>query len=296
MRLPCTLLVALAASISNASAQDLGAGSLSRRELLAAAFPDWKPALGKDGKPVATMIDAIAMPSVHWPWIDDNFDSGSDDDATTVQVVPMNVTRLDETHAVLTTWMLPIRADVEAACDSYYCHYALGTYFFTLKDARWHLSHRVDVASNAYGSEAPKARVEAWPGKGFVLGDSQKYCKAGYCVEHLTLLGLEPDQVLFEFQSTVAQSGSGIRPIDCSQMLDPSFKLPEEAPASLECNEAQGKWHVDGDAIRIDFEETSRTTIDGVLQPVTEANFFARLVPKDGKLVLVSGRLGDYGI
>ncbi len=293
MRHLCILLLALVASMSDASAQ--GAGSLSRRELLAEAFPAWKPALDKDGKPAATKIDAISMPGVRWPW-DGNVLRGGPggDDASTVQVVPMNVTRLDETHAVLTTWMLPVGAGQDAACDAYDCTYALGTYFFALQDARWHLSRRVDVASGTYGSVAPKARVEAWPGKGFVLGDSQKHCHGGTCVEHLTLLGLAPDQLMFEFQSNVSLDDSSV--MDCGAALDPAFKLPEGAPDSFRCEEAQGKWRVDGDAIRIDFAETSRSASEGVLEPVTEANFFARLVPKDGKLVIVGGRLGDYGI
>lgn len=294
MRLLCTLLLALVAC-SNASAQDTSAGSLSRRELLAVAFPAWKPTLDKDGKPAATMIEAIDMPGVHWPWLGHDSRGGPDGDgASTVQVVPMNVTRLDETHAVLTTWMLPAGAELEASCDSYDCRYALGTYFFTLQDARWHLSRRVDVAADTYGSDAPKARVEAWPGKGFVLGDSQKHCHGGACVEHLTLLGLAPDQLLFEFQSNVSLEDRSV--IDCGEVLDPAFKLPDGAPDSFHCDEAEGKWRVDGDAIRIDFAETSRSASEGVLEPVTEANFFARLVPRNGKLVLVSGHLGDYGL
>jgi hypothetical protein len=287
-------LSCLCMSATLAMAAEPVSGTLSRRDLLAAAFPAWQPVRDSTGKPSKPSIDAIAMPQVSWPWPQDGTQDG-DPPATTVQIVPINVTRLDDTHAVLVTWALPVGGGRDAACDFYYCRYALGAYFFTWEGTAWHLGRRIDVAADPYGSEAPKVRVEKWPGRGFVLGASQQHRHGGDSVEHLTLLGLAPDQLTFSFQTDVSKHDGGVR--DCEEVLDPSYKLPQGFEGSLDCEEAEGTWHVDGDAIRIDFAERSRMTDDGGrLLPLTEANFFARLQPGGGSLRLIEGKLGDYAL
>jgi hypothetical protein len=205
------------------------------------------------------------------------------------------VTRLDETHAVLVTWALPVGEGHYTACDSYYCRYALGAYFFTKHGAAWRLSRRIDVAANPYGSTLPEARVQKWPGRGFVLATSQQHQHGGYSVEHLTLLGLAPDQLLFSFQTNISKDDGAAHMYDCKQVLDPSYKLPSDFEDSINCDEAEGKWRVDGDSIRIDFSERSRATDEaGHLLPITKAKFFARMKPRNGELVLVEGKLGNY--
>lgn len=280
----------LSAALAHAE-QPLSA-TLSRRDLLAAAFPEWRPARDLTGKPAATFIDAIAMPQVAWPWLPH---APNADGATTVHVVPLNVTRLDETHAVLVTWALPVASD--AACDSYFCTYALGAYFFTRSGDAWRLSHRVDVAANPYGSTAPKARVERWAERGFVIGTTQQHQHGGYEVEHVALLGLAPDQLMFSFQTNISKDDNAAHDYDCNGILDPSYVPPVDGLPPVRCEEADGKWRVEGDSIRIDFAERSRATDEtGRLLPPVRKNFFARLQPSSGTLSLVDGRLGDYGL
>ena len=290
-------LLALSVALGTATADEPTAASLSRRELLGLAFPAWQPALDATGKPAATMIDAIDLPAVRWPWLVKGQDRRGDidDPATTVEVVPMNVTRLDDTHAVLTTWALPAGDEREAACDSYSCTYALGTYFFVRDGERWRLSKRVDAAAAAYGSDRPKVRAAAWPGQGFVLGATLKDCHGGACVERVSLLGLAPDQLLFAFDTAISKDDSAANEADCGSIEKPHYVLADDVP-DVHCNEAQGTWRVEGDAIRIDFDETSRRVEDGKLGPLIRTRYFALLKPRDGKLVLAKGKLGNYGL
>jgi hypothetical protein len=136
---------------------------------------------------------------VRWPRLgqgNDRRGDVGDDSATTVEVAPMNVTRLAHTHAVLTTWALPTGDDREAACDS-------------------------------YSRSSP----------------------------------------------------------DSMQTDD----LPE-----VRCAGAWGTWRVEGDAIRIDFDETSREVAEGKLGPLIRARCVALPKPRDGKRVLTRGKPGDH--
>ncbi len=283
--------------LGQAQAAEPTAASLSRRALLAVAFPAWHPDLDASGKPAAAAVTAIALPTVAWPWkARDGAAEPTDQKSSSVHIVPLNVIRLDATHAAMVTWAMSTGDGLEPACDLRQCSYAIGTYFFVLDGETWRLSGRVDVADALGGESPPKTRVESWAGHGFVVGARMPHCDAGACADRLSLLGLAPDQLQFGFQAAVSYMAPGSGDLLCEALLDPAFKpKPDVDYSDAACKSADGNWRIDGDAIRIDFDETTRAgNADRQLDPVTESSFFVRLAPRDHTLKVIEGKLPDY--
>jgi hypothetical protein len=105
-----------------------------------------------------------------------------------------------------------------------------------------------------------------------------------------------PDQLLFEFETELSKDDNAADEMGCYGAEDPDYRMPQDGVPDFGCFEAEGRWQVEGDAIRIDFAESSREIADGNMGPVKKANYFALLKPRDGQLVVVKGKLGAYGL
>ena len=295
-------LLVLTFLAGSARADDTSPSAPTRRDLLALAFPGWHPASLAEvpaGKPA---IQRLRVPKVAWPFHGGIGDS-TNQPRDIVKIAPLDVVRMDDTHAVLATWALSSDDHRAAACDSYYCTYALGLYFFEWADAGWHLRKRMDVATSLDGSAAPASRVQMWPGRGAVLGISQENCHGGDCVDRLQLLGLETGRIGFRFDmATGIYEGDRFSPDPCSEVVDPAYKpRPEENYANVNCRLAHGQWRVDGDTLRVDIEESSRKAHDDpqgnpVLGKLRIQQRVVRLARQGSTLKVVDGKLPDYAL
>lgn len=293
-------VLVLASLAASASADEATPSSPTRRELLVLAFPGWRPDSPAEvaaGKPA---IRHLRVPKVAWPFHGGIGDS-TNEPRDVVKIAPLEVVRMDETHAVLVTWALSSDDHRAAACDSYYCTYALGVYFFEWSGSAWRLRKRLDVAASIDGSNEPAARVAMWPGHGAVLGVRQSNCHGGDCVEALQLIGLETGRIAFRFgMPTGIDEGGMFSPDPCQDILDHAFKpRPDEDYSAVRCRQAQGDWRIDGDAIRIDIDESTRQGRQdsqgaSTLGKLRNRHLIVRLVPQGATLKLIQGKVPDY--
>jgi hypothetical protein len=67
-------------------------------------------------------------------------------------------------------------------------------------------------------------------------------------------------------------------------------------PEGFECRVGRGEWAIDGDEIRATYERYVRTAdANGQLLPLKRKMEVVRLVPRDGKLKVLSGTLPEFG-
>jgi hypothetical protein len=292
------LLLALALSgfVASAWPVNVVSASLSRRELLAAAYPDWARDFDKvGGRQQSIRLAPIDLPDVAWPWLPSpDKNTTADRDTTTVEIVPLNVIRLDERHAVMITRALPLDDLGQPDCTSYGCLYAIGAYFFTQATGGWVLSKRMEAAAQTYSQGNLETRVIAWPGPGFLLFASLPFFAQGVESDSVFLMGLEPDNVSFSDDLPIAEASQYSGSTDCSEVLDASYEPPRRAKfeTQLECRVGKGEWRVDGDAIQVHYERTIRKAdAKGHLLPLKHLTDDVRLIPRKGHLEVVSGAL-----
>ena len=300
MNIVVASLLVLASLAGSARAADTTPSAPTRRDLLVLAFPGWHPASSDEvpaGKPA---IQRLRLPKVAWPF-HGGIGDGTNQPRDIVKIAPMEVVRMDDTHAALVTWALSSDEHRVAACDSYYCTYALGVYFFEWSGSAWRLHKRLDVAASLDGSNDPAARVAMWPGHGAVLGVRQSNCHGGDCVEALHLIGLETGRITFRFDMpTGIDEVSMSSPDPCQDILDHAFKpRPDEDYSAVRCRQAQGDWRIDGDAIRIDIDESTRQGRQdsqgmSTLGKLRNRHLIVRLVPQGATLKVIQGKVPDY--
>jgi len=280
------LLVVLATTVLPAVAGASSSPTLNRTELLKAAYPEW------DGQ-------RIELPDVAWPWAAEsakNTTSASDSDV--VEIVPMNVIRLDDRHAVMVTWARPLADDGTPQCDSYGCLYAVGAYFFTLTESGWIVSRRDEVAAQVYTSGPLKSRVLAWPGHGYLLSMALPFSAQGDEMDDVFLMGVQSDEVSFTGKIPIAESNSQSYEQDCNLFLDAKHEPRQRHgyEQGFECRSGEGKWRIDGDAIAVRYEQLIRgVDANGRLRALKHTIRDVRLVPEAGGLQVVSGELPQFG-
>ena len=219
-------------------------------------------------------------------------------------IEPLDVIRLDETHAVLMTQATPTQ-NGQVVCG-YACSYFIGAAFLQYTASGWLLSKRVTaIAWHSYSGEV---RADRWPGVGVLFSQIDGGCWQGDCESSVIMLGLKPDRVMPLLQTSIAAAneGAGINITDsdkysdlgCDDLLSPHFTLPADLQLSdseTECLDFKGSWKFDGNRIEFTFRRVSRTVSGGKLHPLVSSTSHATLELSDGKLQLISGQLPQVG-
>jgi hypothetical protein len=294
--LPFLALLFIAAPSGPAEA---GAHSLDSKELLNTAYPKARidaPTVGTNAAPLR--IASINLPNVKWPWFPQpGHDTTSDTDSTTVEIVPLNVNQFDEQHAVMITRAVPLDDQGERICSSYGCLFAIGAYFFTHTASGWDLMAKVESVAPAY-SLSDETGVYVWPGHGLLFAASLPFFAQGDESDSMLLIGLEPGRVTFAGELPILEQNYSSMDMDCSTYVSPEYKPQQRTriPGGFECRVGRGEWAIDGDEIRATYERYIRTAdANGRLLPLKHKMEVVRLVPRDGKLKVLSGTLPEFG-
>jgi hypothetical protein len=276
-----------------------GAPGLDPADLLSAAYPNVKidaPTVGPNAAP--RRIASLDLPDVKWPWLPKpGQETTSDTESTTVEIVPWNVFQFDEQHAVMITRAVPLDDQGEWICSSYGCLFAIGAYFFTHTASGWDLMARVESAAPAY-SVSDQTKVHVWPGRGLLFSASLPFSAQGAESDSILLMGLEPGRVTFADELPIFEQNDASYELRCSTYVSPKYepKRRTPVPVGFECRVGWGKWEIDGEEIRATYERYTRTAdAQGRLLPLKHEVQVVRLVPRDGKLQVLSGKLPDFG-
>jgi hypothetical protein len=294
----CLVLAKLAGSAETLSP------SIKPEDLLSAAYPQWNGRFDSSpDKAEPIRLGPINLPTVNWPWgpADVTNHSGEvDADATTVDIVPMSVIRLDDQHAVMVTRALqtnPMGAN--PSCSTTGCTYAIGAYFFTQSESKWKLTKRQEVVDTAHSSLSPaQAHVDRWPGHGVLFSIRMPSYYRSDTNEWVLLMGLEPDRVTFSRSISLSEDITN----DDENCTD-ALLIPNREPKrntgygdSLDCRRAKGNFKIDGDSILIDYEQSIRkANSNGRLLPLDHSRTSVKLIPSNGKLIVVFGTLPEFG-
>jgi hypothetical protein len=309
MGLHCLLQVSLLAVLGNAIncvvAAEPQASTLDRRVLLSVAYPGCKTDLGFHDKEAE--LCNIELPSTP-KWSPTLFAEDAKPDASLSKsealIEPLDVIRLDATHAVLMTQATPTQGG-QVVCG-YACSYFTGAVFFQHKPSGWRVSKRVTaIAWYSYGG---KVRAERWPGVGVLFSQIDGGCWQGDCTDYVIMLGLQPDRVMPLLQTSIAaqNEGAGIDITDsdkysdlgCGDLLSAHFALPSDLKlndSETECLDFKGSWRFDDNRIEFTFRRVSRTVSGGKLQPLERSISHATLELRGGRLRLISGKLPQVG-
>lgn len=179
------------------------------------------------------------------------------EESSTVLAEPMNVTRLDESHAVMLATIKPV-ADNQVACG-YSCSTLISAHFFTQTDTGWKLAKRVDdAAATEYGPSG--VTIEQWPGHGFVLTYGAGGCWQGACSTQMVMLSLQIDRLIPLLETSISVDTTGAEvdgtqgsgedvKMSCGDILDTTHPLLRELKFHhVNCRKADG-WRASLSAI-----------------------------------------------
>jgi hypothetical protein len=282
--------------------------------LMVIAFPQWKrgaePAGGQKVPP--TEVVKIHLPEApEWsPWLPTpGKELFPQAEPSTAVAIPIDVVRLDQSHAVLLAQSTLLK-DGEVVCGPSCSSYTfIGAYFFTYGGAGWTLSKRVDAAAfTMYGPNDP--RIEEWPGHGFVFSFLDGELHQGATAYSVVLIGLQPDRALPLLETSIEADDSGTpvsagddaneddgSDIDCGTLMEVAYAPPKNAQfTGVDCQQAGGSWHFDGNLVHFKFSGTKRKDDGhGGLQPIEQWQSKATLQLQGDTLKLIEGTLPEFG-
>jgi hypothetical protein len=105
-------------------------------------------------------------------------------------------------------------------------------------------------------------------------------------------------RVTFADELPIFEQNDDSYELRCSTYVSPKYepKRRTPVPVGFECRVGWGKWEIDGEEIRATYERYTRTAdAQGRLLPLKHEVQVVRLVPRDGKLQVLSGTLPDFG-
>jgi len=105
-------------------------------------------------------------------------------------------------------------------------------------------------------------------------------------------------RVTFADELPIFEQNESSMDIDCSTYVSPQYRPQRRTgiPQGFECRVGRGEWAIDGDEIRATYERYVRTAdANGRLLPLKHKMEVVRLVPRDGKLKVLSGTLPEFG-
>ncbi len=183
-------------------------------------------------------------------------------------VVPLQLVRLDETHALLLT-------DVRSGEDCHACPGVMGAYAYE-RDARgWRLAHSQDavLSYGGYGRLGALKVHTLAPGRQVATLDWGS-CWQGLCGSWLQVLDLQATGVrVLGASLPFAQDNDGM--YEACSRLDGKARQEPPAPGEpaeplehQECRQVEGDWRFEGGRLRIDFSGRERLVEGGVLLPV----------------------------
>jgi hypothetical protein len=298
-------LAVLVSALYPALAGESRAMTVGPSGLLSVAYPGCKPNPGSAAKEAELCnIELPSAPKWSPTLLTEDATSGVVSSGSQALVEPLDVIRLDETHAVLMTQATPTQ-DGKVVCG-YECSYFIGAAFFQHEASGWRLSKRVNaIAWHSYSGEV---RAERWPGVGVLFSQIDGGCWQGDCTSSVIMLGLQPDKVMPLLQTSIAadNEGAGIDITDsdkysdlgCGDLLSPHFRPPADLQlndSETECLDFKGSWKFEGNRIEFTFRRVSRTVSGGKLHPLVRSISHATLELSGGKLKLISGQLPQVG-
>ena len=281
--------------------------------LMVIAFPQWKRgAESAEGLKVPpTQVVKVRLPEApeSSPWLPTpGNELAPQVEPSTAVAMPIEVARLDESHAVLLAESTLIQ-DGERVCGPSCSFYTfVGAYFFTHGGAGWTLSKRVDAAAfTMYGPNDP--RIEEWPGHGLVFSFLDGEFHQGALAYEVVLIGLQPDRALPLLATSIEADNSRTpvsagddanedgSDIDCGTLMGVAYAPPKDARfTGVDCQQAGGSWHFDGNLVHFKFSGTKRKDDgQGGLQPLEQWQSAATLQLQGNTLKLIEGTLPEFG-
>jgi hypothetical protein len=290
---------------------DAQSGSLEKDCLMAALFPGWKSskdsssalASGAESTESPATRDSPAhlhvdkVPHIEGAYTEDPQDLEFDAD-------PWGVVRLDERHAVLITYA---HAGWTPGAGTYVL---VGTYFFTNRDALWHLSKSVDIATWGISNQSDELKAEQWSGHGFVLSLVTENGEQGADSSDVDMTLLSPDAATHLLHASLSESDTasgGVEDemaafkdgVSCGDLESDDFKLPPTdklQSRGMECRSADGHWAFDGDLIRFTYEGVGRKVDEeGNVLPLKRWKSTATYRWENRAVKLVEGKDPQFG-
>ena len=252
---------------------------LDRKDLLALIFPDWQDtAAGRNVEVDLPNHDDSGRPI-----------AGSET-TSTAAVAPLEVVRLDETHAVMLTEAVETDAN-GSPLGSHADGAWLGAYFFSRSAAGWTLNSRIDGFDyQGFMGSVGNTSVARIAPQRFALILENGSCWQGFCGTWLTIFELGKSSVQTLVKSVPLQASNEGSSEACGSML---ASKPSTEKVSYGCFDVTGKFslalgsnELPGD-LRIVFSGNSQVDSDAPLRPVQET-----LVYRYGQqgYKLISGR------
>jgi hypothetical protein len=285
------LALAVASMVLSAPGHSTAPASatLNRDDLMQLAYPTWRWGPQLFDFPVTQIVRQYA--------------SGAGESGT-ILIDPVNVTRLDESNAVMLATVRPAN-DKEITCGEI-CDIEIAAYFFTHSDSGWVLSGRDEHV--AHVSYMPTISVEHWPGHGFVAVYHEPITGQGYFSEVAGMLSLQPTRVVPLLETGVKKDSAGVEihgqrqageevKMTCADILGTSHPLLTELKFhDVDCEQIEAHWRYSGDRIRFEFSGMSRQSDEqGGLQPTKTWRESAVLEWTGSKLKLIEGKLPELG-
>ncbi|MGT2433543.1 hypothetical protein ACU4GI_02115 [Cupriavidus basilensis] len=225
---------ALSAEAPPASAAVAQADSLKREALIRLAFPGWRD--DDKGRVVrARLPDQEYKGKGEAPLVED-----------TIDVKPIQVIRLDDTHAVMLTEGVTVD-EGGTRNDSHAAGAWLGAYFFTRNGEAWQLDRRVD-GYDYTGVEGSlgQSSVTKISATDFALTQTWGSCWQGYCGSWASVYRLAPGQIstLLDSVAMSAENSGALEP--CADALAGKPLAPAERGTDSQDDGEQVCYQVEG--------------------------------------------------
>lgn len=208
---------------------------LKRANLMRAVFPTWEDTKKGDKRVVDVQV----------PGRDDHGRLTKTLGDSRFDVLPRQVVRLDDTHAVMLTEGVEV-TDTGERDDSYASGAWLGAYFFARQAAGWVLDKRIDGVD--YGGVAGsygESRVVRLSPSEFGLVLTSGGCWQGYCGSWASVYGIEHEEVRSLVDTLPVAAGNLGATEDCETILNngaspASSTAPQSAQSAQPASDASG--------------------------------------------------------
>ncbi|WP_157603852.1 hypothetical protein [Rhizobacter sp. Root1221] len=253
--------------------------TLARNALMALPFPDWAPT-------GSAQVQAVSL----YPTTDVPSEAAAA--VVHVEVSPVYVVRLDDTHAALVTQVLPVDEN-NRPYDGHAHSGMIGAYFFEHSAAGWRMTDRQDfVTTSGVGGNIGTTGITKLGEGHFAVTAQWGSCWQGYCGRWLVVVGLQGNEAtLLNSGIALSVDNDGARGA-CSALSGGDPRAAKEADAEKhECLDIQSKWKFQGNRLLVSYEgRLSKLGENGELLPTRKIQEQAIYEATPGKLTLISGR------
>jgi hypothetical protein len=201
-------------------------------------------------------------------------------------ITPIQVAKLDDTHAVMLTETVPGNGD---ASTCHMCSATMGAYFFERDETGWRLTARQDaVAESGVFGHLGETAITKLDGGHYAATVQWESCWQGYCGSWLVVVGLRPGHATRLGSAIPLTVDSDGAHGSCRALDNP--KIADDEAKSNECLDIRSSWQFQGKRLIVAFEgRLSEFDKTGKLLPVRKIAQQAVYEVSQDELKLVTG-------